>query len=266
MQEIPCELQVCVRKRATKYWSLLQKMTYTDKASSASLPLCITCSHCTTLQHTWIPRLPHHEKKMINHFRHFSIILSQKIFFFRDAASHTYNLHVWHDQSGREKWEKKGCACEEVISHMQSSRVTQVHVYMYTFIYTHIHTCFLMRRASMMARNTSGISVCLIRFGPVLFLCTCVSVDMHVPKTIHIYIQIYKHIHVFIYDVIIYVRVYEVFHAHTYRCTYIYVNKLLPKKVHVCINTLTHTWVQTLTEKWIQKNEYIQKYTYVQMQ
>ena len=44
------ELQIIFHKRATKYRSLLQKMTYKHKGSSESSP---PCTSCYTLQHTY---------------------------------------------------------------------------------------------------------------------------------------------------------------------------------------------------------------------
>ena len=41
------KLQVIFRKRATNYWALLRKMTYKDKVSYDSTPLC-TCPHSHT--------------------------------------------------------------------------------------------------------------------------------------------------------------------------------------------------------------------------
>ena len=54
----PPELQIIFHKRATKYRSLLRKMTYKDKGSYESAPPCsMQCKYrfvtgCTTLQHT----------------------------------------------------------------------------------------------------------------------------------------------------------------------------------------------------------------------
>ena len=47
------KLQVIFRRRATNYWALLRKMTFTDKASYGSLSPCTTCLG-THIQCVWV--------------------------------------------------------------------------------------------------------------------------------------------------------------------------------------------------------------------
>jgi len=103
-----------------------------------------TATHCNTLQHTAThvnttlaasQKRNDKPKDMINHFpSFFHHSFPNNHIFWWCGESH---LHVWHDQPGREKWGEKWYACEEVVSHMQSSRVTQ---YMYIYIHSYTHT------------------------------------------------------------------------------------------------------------------------------